>query len=85
MVANAKVPAPKVRCLTVIAARGGRTAIKSFCRSKSSYPRLSELPLRFPLQSNRMPDGQLATLLSAAFSVLHTDDSGSDGAEFYSL
>ena len=45
-------------------------------------PRLSELPLRFPLQSNRMPDGQLATLLSAAFSVLHTDDSGSDGGEF---
>jgi hypothetical protein len=29
-----------------------------------------------------MPDGQLATLLSAAFSVLHTDDSGSDGVNF---
>lgn len=29
----------------------------------------SELPVRFPLQSSRMPDGDLFTLLSVASSV----------------
>ena len=36
------------------------------------YPRLFELPLRFPLNSSRMPDGDVRALSPQLFVVLHT-------------